>query len=288
MTGSRPSGADFSLAVRRRECLWWLSGRGRAAAAARRAQCGGAHAVSHRASSRRWAFPFSWTRCVLSEPTGGRGRRVINQTMAEHEWPGQDPIGKRLSMGGGPMSAESWFTVVGIVADFEAHDLQSAMQPGIYFADTILRCRSCRSSCAPRRARRPCGRRGSAAVARSIRSSPLTKCGPWTACCSTRLDNRGFGRLLTPRSLRRRSPRSRRSVWPHQLYRCAACAGDRRPARARRHPSQIARLIVGQGLRLSIAGVIIGVAGALSVARLLQGLLSRSAPPNLWCMHRWH
>jgi putative ABC transport system permease protein len=38
-------------------------------------------------------------------------------------------------------------------------------------------------------------------------------------------------------------------------------------------PSQIVRLIVGQGLRLSIAGVIIGLVGALGVARLLQGLL---------------
>jgi predicted permease len=37
---------------------------------------------------------------------------IINQTMARHYWPDQDPIGKRIN-GGGP----KWFTIVGVVAD---------------------------------------------------------------------------------------------------------------------------------------------------------------------------
>jgi ABC-type antimicrobial peptide transport system permease subunit len=38
-------------------------------------------------------------------------------------------------------------------------------------------------------------------------------------------------------------------------------------------PAQVARLIVTQGLRLSVVGVGLGVVGALALARLLEGLL---------------
>jgi putative ABC transport system permease protein len=38
-------------------------------------------------------------------------------------------------------------------------------------------------------------------------------------------------------------------------------------------PSQIARLIVGQGLRLAVIGVVLGIAGALAVTRLIESLL---------------
>lgn len=41
---------------------------------------------------------------------------IVNQTMARHYWPGQDPIGKRLRIGT-PEMQTPWLTVVGEVAD---------------------------------------------------------------------------------------------------------------------------------------------------------------------------
>jgi len=38
-------------------------------------------------------------------------------------------------------------------------------------------------------------------------------------------------------------------------------------------PGQIGRLVVGQGLTLAAAGVVLGVGGALAATRLLEGLL---------------
>ena len=38
-------------------------------------------------------------------------------------------------------------------------------------------------------------------------------------------------------------------------------------------PAQVAGLVVGQGLTLAVAGIGIGLAGAVGVARLLEGLL---------------
>jgi ABC-type antimicrobial peptide transport system permease subunit len=39
------------------------------------------------------------------------------------------------------------------------------------------------------------------------------------------------------------------------------------------HPSDIARMVVGQGLKLTAVGVAIGLAGALAATRLLAGML---------------
>ena len=41
---------------------------------------------------------------------------IVNQSMARHAWPGQNPIGKRLHIGN-PSHPLPWVTVVGIVAD---------------------------------------------------------------------------------------------------------------------------------------------------------------------------
>jgi putative ABC transport system permease protein len=38
---------------------------------------------------------------------------VINDSLARHHWPGEDPVGRRVSFDGG----ETWETVVGVVAD---------------------------------------------------------------------------------------------------------------------------------------------------------------------------
>jgi predicted permease len=41
---------------------------------------------------------------------------IVNQKLAQHYWPGQDPIGKRLRIGTSEMQTP-WLTVIGVVAD---------------------------------------------------------------------------------------------------------------------------------------------------------------------------
>src|SRR5208283_4356541 len=41
---------------------------------------------------------------------------IVNRTLAERYWPGQDPIGKRLKVGV-PETPLPWMTVVGEIAD---------------------------------------------------------------------------------------------------------------------------------------------------------------------------
>jgi predicted permease len=64
------------------------------------------------------------------DKSGGTDVAIINQAMARHRWPGQDPIGHRISMDGG----KSWVAVVGIAGDTKDAGLDRPVSDGIYFA----------------------------------------------------------------------------------------------------------------------------------------------------------
>jgi putative ABC transport system permease protein len=55
---------------------------------------------------------------------------VINQTMARHRWPSEDPIGKRISFDKG----KSWATIVGIVGDAKEYGLDREVRDEVYGA----------------------------------------------------------------------------------------------------------------------------------------------------------
>ncbi|HEY4575389.1 MAG TPA: ABC transporter permease, partial [Thermoanaerobaculia bacterium] len=55
---------------------------------------------------------------------------LINQALARRDFPGEDPIGKRLSLS---ISPPSWATVVGVVADVRDLGLEAPPEPEIYF-----------------------------------------------------------------------------------------------------------------------------------------------------------
>jgi predicted permease len=56
---------------------------------------------------------------------------IVNRTLAEHYWPGQDPIGRRIKIGV-PESPTPWMTVVGEIADIKQTSADSDTQNQIY------------------------------------------------------------------------------------------------------------------------------------------------------------
>lgn len=57
---------------------------------------------------------------------------VVNATLARRHWPGENPLGKRLKLGG-PGSDGPWRTVVGVVGDIRQNGLdREDGQPGFY------------------------------------------------------------------------------------------------------------------------------------------------------------
>jgi putative ABC transport system permease protein len=58
---------------------------------------------------------------------------LVNQSFVERFLPGQDPIGKRVGVGG-PDEADAWTTIVGVVGDYRHYALSEPMGPALYFA----------------------------------------------------------------------------------------------------------------------------------------------------------
>jgi predicted permease len=56
---------------------------------------------------------------------------IVNRTLAERYWPGQDPIGKRIHMGG-PRASLPWMTVVGEIGDFKQTSAEAETRNQMY------------------------------------------------------------------------------------------------------------------------------------------------------------
>ena len=56
---------------------------------------------------------------------------IINEDLARTLFPGEDPLGRRIGVGGGDASAD-WHEIVGVVADVRHHSLDTAPSPRVY------------------------------------------------------------------------------------------------------------------------------------------------------------
>jgi predicted permease len=57
---------------------------------------------------------------------------VVNETMAKQYWPGEDAIGKRISFRGRP-EEKDWFTIVGVVSDVKDQADSGPPRPALWF-----------------------------------------------------------------------------------------------------------------------------------------------------------
>jgi len=62
---------------------------------------------------------------------------VVDQAFADREWPGQDPLGKRVKPAGMDSNSEDdsepWFTVVGVVPSVRSSGMTDQVRPTYYF-----------------------------------------------------------------------------------------------------------------------------------------------------------
>jgi predicted permease len=56
---------------------------------------------------------------------------IIDATLARRQFPKQDPLGKRLKLGG-PGSQDTWKTIVGVAGEVKHDGLDKQIQPGFY------------------------------------------------------------------------------------------------------------------------------------------------------------
>jgi putative ABC transport system permease protein len=209
---------------------------------------------------------------------GTRGKvTIINESMARRFWPAEDPIGKRIMVGPG----DPWVTIVGVIKDVRQIGLDSDIRFSTY---------------------EPLAQRPWTTVEVAIRAA-----GDPAAVITAA---RGELRRLEPALLIDRtatmSQRIEESVAPRRLnlvlfalfavlalglasvglYGVVAYSAAHRTQEfgirmaLGAQPRDVLRLVLSQGLKLALTGVVIGIAAALALARLLTSLLFGVEPSD--------
>jgi len=196
---------------------------------------------------------------------------IINETMARRYWPGQNPIGKRLRLGG---EQSPWLEVAGVARDGKYITLGEP--PTDYFFLPFWQNYDGRMTLLAHMAGDPESviagiRREVKALDEQlpvygVRDAPefldRILSGPKSIAATVS----GFGLLallLAAIGLY--------GVMSYAVAERTREIGVRMALGAQ--PRDLSRMILRQGLRLSLGGVALGLAGALGLARLLQGLL---------------
>jgi putative ABC transport system permease protein len=199
---------------------------------------------------------------------------VINETMARQFWPHENPIGRRIKLGDFE-SKRPWFTIVGIVRDARQMGLDVPARPEMYYTyaqqdvfqpeylavrttgDPLLLANSVRDQ-----------------VWAVDKDQPVENMMPMEAIVDEELAPRrmqadvlgafgGLALLLASLGIY--------AVLSYAVAQRTQEIGVRMALGAQ--PAQVLRMVIGQGLGLTLLGVGIGLAGALALTRVLGSLL---------------
>ncbi len=201
---------------------------------------------------------------------------VVNQSLAERYWPGQDPLGKRLKAYG------SWFTVVGVARNARFRELKGEVPPMIfpplfqvYYQDPTIHLRVTSDPYAYvdplKRAVRELN--GELALFDVVSLSDVAERGSWgerlggflvgiLAVLALVLASVGVYGVVAYTTRQR----------THEIGIRLALGAD---------PARIRLLILAEGMLLALVGSTIGLFAALAVTRALEQMLFGVTPTDL-------
>lgn len=203
---------------------------------------------------------------------------IVDDRLAEEYWPGQDALGKRLSQQGaqGPFA-----TIVGVVRHVYRVGPAREGEPQIYFpfaqhVQTPLSY-SVRTSVDPMTVLRAV-RREVAAIDPEL---PIARVATMETLASAALARERFNALIllvfagTALLL---AAIGLYGVMAYLVTQRQAEIGIRLALGG--GPRHVARMVIGDGMRMAVAGIILGTMASLALARVLEGLLYGIAPTD--------
>jgi predicted permease len=207
---------------------------------------------------------------------------IINDAMARHSWPGHNPVGRRFKLGPGD-SNHPWYTVVGVVGDMRRQGLEREPFPQMFVSlaqsppprnvDLFIRTSSDDSMAMAGAVR--------AAARRVEKNAPIYGVAPLEQQFGTYLAQRRFlTSLLTGFSL---VALLMAAVGIYGLIQYSIATrtqeiGIRMAVGAQ--AGEIFRMILGEGLKLSLTGLILGLLGALWLGQAGSSLLFGVTPTD--------
>lgn len=209
---------------------------------------------------------------------------VVNRTFARTAWPGQDPLGKRITGGGMDdfWHQDKWATVVGVVGDVRNGDLTEADGPAAYFPAAQRPFRLTQAALVVRLA----GAAGPVEAAVRERLHAVDPNVPlelesmdevvWSSLAQRRFTLvllaafAATGLLLAAVGIG--------SVVSYTVAQRRRELGIRLALGAR--PAGVRNLVLGSSMRTVALGIAAGLAASLALARLLRSLLYGVAPAD--------
>ena len=217
---------------------------------------------------------------------------VVNEWLAAHHWPGEDPIGKRMTLED-PRENPSWLTVVGVVKNAVRGDWAAAPDDEIFlpylqtrsylerptnayaYLTLVVRASGDPSSLAPAIA---------GIVSSMDRGVPVSQVQTMDEIVAQSNARPRFYLLLLGAFAAAAVLLAAVGIYGVMSYSVSRRTneiGVRMALGAK--PSDVLRLIVGHGIVVALGGAVVGLAGALGLTRLMSSLLygvGASDPPT--------
>jgi putative ABC transport system permease protein len=206
---------------------------------------------------------------------------IISETMAERYFPGQDPIGKRIKVGGPERPEAPWMEIIGIVGDAKYSGLETAFEPTRYQA--ISQVPWLGVYLVVKTAGEPSGivaelRRNLAQIDPEV---PLARLATMNDAMQGAVTQPRFrtqllsvfsaiGLLLAAGGIY--------GVMSYSVSKRTQEIGLRMSLGARNR--DVLWMVIGEGLALGCAGIVLGVIGSLALTRVLRTLLFEVTPTD--------
>jgi putative ABC transport system permease protein len=199
---------------------------------------------------------------------------IINETMAKRFWPGADPIGKRLKTGGPERPKNPWMEIVGVVGDVKYAGLDAVPEPALYQPHQQAAWEA--MYVVVRMGKEP------ASLAPALQNAVWSLDRDLALAGSRTMDQLLFESVEEPRfrmTLMLVFAALALALASVGIYGLMAYAVTQRTQEIGVRlalgalPADVLRLILRQGLLLTLAGIGLGMAGSLALTRLLSSLL---------------
>ena len=212
---------------------------------------------------------------------------IINETLARRYFPNQDPIGTRMAPGFSTIPVRDDDAgkreIVGVVADVKHQNLQGAPQPEIYFPQSQMPMAAMTVVVRTAGDPRPLQRAVRGVVQSLDKNAPVYTVRTVEEILNRSVATPRFNTLLL--GLFAAVALMLTTVGLYGVMSCSVSEstqqiGIRVALGAQRR--DVFRLIVGRGALLAIAGIVIGLAAAFGLTRLMSGLLFGVGSTDPW------
>jgi predicted permease len=221
---------------------------------------------------------------TFTEADGPKDARIliVNEELARHYFGSADPVGQRIHFGD-LRSANPWMTVVGVVGNVLSDRLEQAPRPMLYLP--LTQTSSLSMAIAVRTSGDPS--RLTEALARSVREAdpdqPTHSVRTMDEVQAAATASRRFSMQLLGRFAFLALLLAAIGIYGVMAYlvnQRTREIGIRMALGAR--PASVVRLVVSYALGLAAGGVVLGMAGAALLTRLIAGLLLDISPTDPW------